>query len=83
MTLRMAATRARSRSIPSSWKEESSATTTSAGWPERTCSLSGVPRLPPTKVRRSSEKRAPASDVVVDLPLVPVMATSGVVAEEA
>jgi hypothetical protein len=62
----------------SSWKEESSATTTSAGWPESTYSQRGVPRLPPTKARRSSEKRAPASAVVVDLPLVPVTATSGV-----
>ena len=41
-------------------------------------SISGVPRLPPTNVgRRCARASSPVSAVVVDLPLVPVIATIG------
>src|SRR5512137_171669 len=73
----MAPTRGRKRSTPSSWKEESSTTATSKRVPESSSSQSGVPRLPPTKAARSSWKSRPVSAVVVLLPLVPVMATTG------
>ena len=75
MTFRIAATRGRSRSSPSIWKDESSSTTASTFAPERTSSQAGVPRFPPVKVVRSRAKSAPASAVVVLFPFVPVMAT--------
>ena len=74
----MAPTRGRKRSIPSSWKEESSTTAASTRVRERASSERGVPRLPPTKVDRSSWKSRPVSAVVVLFPLVPVMATMGI-----
>ena len=73
----MAAIAARKRSTPSSWNEESSSTTASTAAPERTCWQSGVPRFPPVKVGRWAASSAPVRAVVVDLPLVPVMPTTG------
>jgi hypothetical protein len=63
--------------MASSWKDDSSRTTTSTSAPESGNSESGVPRFPPTKACRSLWKRVPASAVVVLFPFVPVMATTG------
>ncbi len=69
-------TRGRRRSTHSSWKLETSATAISGAW--SSALMSGVPRLPPMKVRRPARSRArPTRLVVVLLPFVPVMATSG------
>ena len=73
------ATRGRNVSTVSSWKLDASTTqipsAPAAGAP--TAAASGSPRLPPTNVGRPVSARiAPQSVVVVDLPLVPVIATS-------
>ncbi len=66
-------------STVSSWKLDASTTQTppasAAGVP--TASASGSPRLPPTNVGRPvARMMSPTSVVVVDLPLVPVIAIS-------
>jgi hypothetical protein len=73
-------TRGRNRCAVSSWKLDTSTTAKppapAAGVP--TASLSGVPRFPPTNVGCPvAASISPTSVVVVDLPLVPVMATTG------
>src|SRR6266849_6508302 len=66
----------RKRSTHSSWKLDTSTTAISGA--RSTAATSGVPRLPPVKVRRPARSSArPTRLVVVLLPLVPVMATSG------
>ena len=71
------ATRGWKVSVVSSWKLDASTTQTplspAAGVP--TASASGSPRLPPTNVGRPVARiMSPVSVVVVDLPLVPVIA---------
>src|SRR5688572_4136 len=74
--LSTAATRGRNVSIVSSWKEETSATTTPSGGNVSACAASGVPMLPPISTGRDRPpSSAPVSAEVVVLPLVPVMAT--------
>ncbi len=76
MTLSSACARAWSVGTRSAWKLEISSTHTSKGWP--TTSAGGVPKLPPTKVRRpAAASIAPTSAVVVLLPLVPPMRAMG------
>ena len=76
----LSSTATRGWNVPtvSSWKLDTSTTqkppASAAGVP--TASASGSPRLPPTNVGRPVARSiSPTSVVVVDLPLVPVMAT--------
>src|SRR5579862_491668 len=74
--LRRHPTRGRKRSTHSSWKLDTSTTAISGG--SSSAAINGVPRLPPVKVRRPARASArPTSVVVVLLPFVPVMATTG------
>ncbi len=62
----------------SSWKLESSATTVASGGTSPGMAARAWPMLPPTATGSlASRKMAPVSSVVVVLPLVPVMPTTG------
>ena len=62
----------------SSWKLESSATTVASAATSPGMAASAWPTLPPTATGSpASRKMAPVSSVVVVLPLVPVMPTTG------
>src|SRR5262245_4598317 len=73
--LRTAATRGRKDTVVSSWKLETSATTSASAGTSSACSESGVPMFPATSVGRDCAfSNSPVSVVVVVLPLVPVIA---------
>ena len=68
----------RRETMDSSWKLDSSQTVASSRSPASTRLLSALPRFPPVKTRRpAAASRCPQSAVVVLLPLVPVIPSSG------
>ncbi len=73
--LRTTATRGWKVSALSSWKLDTSQTTSPSAGNESACAQSGVPMLPATSTGRGCwASTAPISAVVVVLPLVPVIA---------
>ena len=70
-----AATRGWKAAVVSSWKLETSQTTSPSAGNASACAASGVPMLPATRTGRGcSARSAPVSAVVVVLPFVPVIA---------